>query len=136
MSEPGYEEVAHTADWALRVTGAVLPDLLRNAARGMLSLSGAQAGESEPQVHQFDITAPDRETLLVAWLEDILYEMETRRVTFAGFELEVRDAYRLIAIAQEYPLESILKFIKAVTFSDLEIEDTPLGLETTVVFDV
>jgi SHS2 domain-containing protein len=136
MAAEGFEEIEHTADWALRVTGADLGDLLRNAAEGMLSLSGAKAANSAPQRHEFDITAPDRETLLVSWLEEILYEMETRRVTFDHFELEIEGEYRLHGQAQEYPLDRILKFIKAVTFSDLEIEDAPEGLRTQVVFDV
>lgn len=136
MRPKAFEEIEHTADWALRVTGADLADLLRNAAEGMLSLSGAKAADSKPQRHEFDITAPDRETLLVSWLEDILYEMETRRVTFDHFELEIEGEYRLRGEAQEYPLQRILKFIKAVTFSDLDIEDVPDGLMTRVVFDV
>ena len=38
-----FEEIEHTADWAIRVTGADLGELIANAAElGRLSAAGAQ----------------------------------------------------------------------------------------------
>jgi SHS2 domain-containing protein len=37
-SRSDFFEVEHTADWAIRVRGATLPDLFVNAATGMYSL--------------------------------------------------------------------------------------------------
>lgn len=111
-------------------------ELLENAAVGMLDLAGAEAKQAESKPQTFDITAEDRESLLVLWLEEILYQMETRRVTFTNFQVEIRDVLSLHGTAEEYPLKRILKFIKAVTFYDLEIEEDTDGFSTTIVFDV
>ena len=37
-SQANYVEVDHTADWAIRVRGATLPELFVNAATGMYEL--------------------------------------------------------------------------------------------------
>ena len=41
VTPSGYVELDHTADWALRVQGTDLADLLEQAAAGMLALAGA-----------------------------------------------------------------------------------------------
>jgi SHS2 domain-containing protein len=136
MADKAYHEVEHTADWALRVKGEDLAELLENAALGMLDLAGAEAEDADPKLQTFDIEADDGESLLVTWLEEILFQMETRRVTFKNFQVEVPDDLELRGSAEEYPLKRILKFIKAVTYYGLEIESGPDGLSTTIVFDV
>ena len=42
----GYEEISHTADWALRVWADDLAGLLVESAQGMNWLSGAELAES------------------------------------------------------------------------------------------
>jgi SHS2 domain-containing protein len=136
MSMPPYEEIEHTADLALRVHGKDLAELLRNAAEGMLNLSEAQPKPGESRIVHLDLQAPDDVQLLVVWLEELLYGMEMREVTYRDFELQVIDGTRLIASMQEQPLGSMTMHIKAVTFHDLRIIPTQEGLEATIVFDI
>lgn len=132
----GFEEVEHTADWALRVWGSDLRELLIQAAQGMLALLGAQPAPGPRNTRTFEVEAPDRESLLVSWLEELLYHMETRHVTFTDIDLEVDGETRLRARVTEAPLADLRKHIKAVTYHNLSIQETPNGLEATVVFDV
>lgn len=136
MSASRFDEVEHTADWALRARGANLEELLENGARGMLVLMGAEAGPGEPAVANLDLQAADDEALLVTWLEELLYRMETQRVTFGRMDIHTTPDHRLAAQIEELPLSSVGKTIKAVTYHNLEIERTPEGLAATVVFDV
>ena len=63
---PPWEEVDHTADWALRVRGGDLRALFENAARGMISLIGGEAVAGAHEIERrIDLSAPDLETLLV-----------------------------------------------------------------------
>lgn len=136
MKKPGFEEIEHTADCALRVKGVDLGDLLRNAAQGLLHLTGIQPQTSHIQERVIEIHAPDQETLLVSWLEELLFAIETREMTFIDFELNIRNDLHLTAHVQETPITTLTKHIKAVTYHDLKIIQTGDGLEVTVVFDV
>ena len=136
MGAPAYEEIDHTADWALRVTGADLASLLRNAALGMLQLAGAEPAES-PQVERtLTLTSHDRESLLVDWLEELLFALETREVTVFQMELSTTGQSHLEARIVEVPVLKLSKHIKAVTYNELRIEEIPQGLTATIVFDV
>ena len=64
----GFEEISHTADWALRVWADDLEGLFAEAARGMNALSGAQLAEGPKVKRTFEAEAPDAESLLVAFL--------------------------------------------------------------------
>lgn len=136
MERQPFEEVEHTADWALKVWGADLPNLFKNAAVGMLQLMDALPAQQDPLIRTIDIEAIDRESLLVAWLEELLYEMEIRSVTYQDIRIRIVGDTALQATIEELPLVSIAKPIKAVTFNELAIRQVQGGLEVTIVFDV
>lgn len=136
MSGFGFEEVRHTADWALRVQGADLAELMLNAARGMLALLGAEPGSSAGTPSQVEVDADDAESLLVAWLGELLYRMESRQVTFDEMNVRVEAGTHLTADVRERPILRATRAIKAVTYHGLAITNTPDGLTATVVFDV
>ncbi len=136
MNLPEYEELEHTADWALRVTGRDLASLLENAAWGMLELAGAEPGDGAGVERLVSLEAMDREALLVAWLEELLFAIETREVTFQELEVVVTDGWRIQARLLEVPLGRLSKHIKAVTFNELRVEEHDGGLASTIVFDV
>jgi SHS2 domain-containing protein len=131
-----FEEVRHTADWALRVQGGDLAELMLNAARGMLSLLDAEPGFSPGPLSHLEVDADDAESLLVAWLGELLYRMENRQVTFDEMNVRVEDGIHLTADMRERPLLHPTRAIKAVTYHGLAITNTPEGLTATVVFDV
>jgi SHS2 domain-containing protein len=136
MKGPYFEEIEHTADQALWVRGTDFKELLHNAALGMLQLTGAIPSSGPSQDRKIEVHAPDREGLLVTWLEELLFSVEVRGVTYTKFELQITSDTHLVAKVQETPIAAITRHIKAVTYHDLEIEKTKDGLETTVVFDV
>jgi SHS2 domain-containing protein len=131
-----YEEIEHTADWAIRVRGKDFAELLDNAARGMIELAGLSPQQSPPHHGFIELDAMDRESLLVAWLEEILFNIESRRITFTSFDLRVSHETHLEAHVAEVPIAEIHREIKAVTFHDLEIKQTADGFEATIIFDV
>ncbi len=131
----GYQEQPHTADWALAVWAPTVIDLLQNAARGMYALMHARLQAEPRETYRFGIAAPDRETLLITFLAELLYFTQRDAIGFDQFELTL-DGDQLMAEAEGAPLESIAKEIKAVTYHNLSVRDTERGLETTIVFDV
>src|SRR5688572_14599636 len=73
-----FEILEHTADIGIRATGRTLEELFANAAWGMADILGARAkeGGSEPTTAELDVEGADREALLVAWLDEILFRVE------------------------------------------------------------
>jgi SHS2 domain-containing protein len=137
-SDPlGFEEVEHTADWALRVRGRDLRELLVNAARGMsrLLVSDVEAIPSEVE-RRFELDAFDAESLLVEWLGELAYWVEAEMLVFREFDLPQVAVDHLEAVVRGGHVPDLQRHIKAVTYHALEIIETEDGLEATVVFDV
>lgn len=135
----GFYEIEHTADWALTVYAPDLAGLLEQAARGMSTLSGTTLQSGPRGVQELIITGHDPEHLLVKFLTEILYFEQEKKLGFEGFDLKdchTLDGLTLTARLTCAPIESQQKEIKAVTYHNLQIQHTPHGLETTIVFDV
>ena len=134
-----YREMEHTADWALEVTAPDEAALLREAARGMYTLAGTRLHPAPRLSRRLELSAPDLESLLVLFLEELLYLGESEGAAFDTFSLHVEphgEAWRLQADLEGAPLESMKKEIKAVTWHNLRVRRTPAGLQTVLVFDV
>ena len=131
----GFQEQPHTADWALAVWSPDVIGLLQQAARGMYALMHARLQAEPHETYRFEIAAPDRETLLVMFLSELLYFTQRDEVVFDRFDLSY-DGERLSAEVEGVPIESLAKEIKAVTYHDLAVRETERGLEATIVFDV
>lgn len=130
-----FEELAHTADWALRVRATTLPELFAEAARGMTALTGGKQAPG-PRMHRtVTLSAPDHESLLVAFLSELVYTAEQEKLMFDEFQIQV-EGERLHVEMSGAPIVSVNKFIKAVTYHNLKIRETEGGFEVEIVFDV
>ena len=132
-----FEVVDHTADWALRIYGSDLTQLLSNAAIGMASLMVQDIRQVPVHVERYlELEAYDAETLLVDWLTELAFWAEDEQLIFPEISLsDVTDTH-LKASLKGSRVAELLKHIKAVTYHNLEIEKTERGLAATVVFDV
>lgn len=131
-----YEEIEHTADWALKVRGRSFAELLENAAHGMMELAGVRVGERVGVNRSIELEAPDKESLLVDWLQELLLLIELDHMAFGEMELVVTGGVKLHADVHSVPVISIEKPIKAVTYNELHVESSHDGFEATIVFDV
>jgi SHS2 domain-containing protein len=131
----GFEEKAHTADWALRVWAKSLPALFAEAARGMYALSGANQAEGPKVKRTFQAEAPDAESLLVAFLSELVYAVEQEHLIFDEFDVQV-EGIKLKVEMSGAPILSLTKAIKAATYHNLQIQQTARGYEVEIVFDV
>ena len=130
-----FQEIEHTADYAIHVWAEELPELFLDAARGMYALAGGRSGQP-PVKRMIEIHADDMETLLVEWLEELAFLLEIEGEFFDHFDLIRFDPPALKIQVTGGPAEAVDKLIKAVTFHDLAIQETAEGYQTTIVFDV
>lgn len=133
-----FEELGHTAEIGLRIQAGAPEELFACAAQAMFSLLRAPVNpEQPPRVHHVQIDAHDGESLLVDWLNELLYLHETTgaifdectvlRWTLTHLEAEVRG---------RKPLATPSLHIKAVTYHQLAITADADGWTAQVYFDI
>ncbi|MBI3934918.1 MAG: archease [Acidobacteria bacterium] len=140
MRKPPYEVLEHTADVGLRVYGRTLPELFANAALGLMALAIEPQDFQEKERLPLSVSGSDAEQLLVNWLSEILYYIDADGWAFTRFAItecspmaitadgwgERRDpASRTRAVA-----------VKAVTYHQLAVCETPDGWQATIFFDI
>lgn len=134
---PPFEELDHTADLALRVRGEGLGALFVHAAQGMFHLMRCEVVEGAESVSRhISLEAPDLETLLVEWLNELLYVSESNGECYEQFRVRYLDRNNVRADIIGRPYRVLARNIKAATYSNLHVTETAEGYEATITFDV
>ena len=134
---PSHRFVDHTSEIGLQVQAASFGELLAEAARGLARLMLREvSAEAEGETRDFEVSAHDRESLLVDWLNEILFVAETG--LWIPLEIEVLEASdtRIRARARGVTVELSPSMVKAATFHGLEVVETADGLSAEVILDV
>ena len=131
-----FEEIEHTADLAIRVYGQDTRELFANAAHGMFALMAEPSVEEPACEREVSLEAIDHESLLVDWLNELIYLHEVESETYCQYAIETVSPTKLKAHVTGGPTRNKTKAIKAATFHDLAIEETANGFVATIVFDV
>ncbi len=131
-----FEELEHTADWKIRVWGKDYADLFRNAALAMYAMMG-QKEQTGPNVRRhITVEAVDYPSLLVAWLNELLFYSEVYSELFTDIQVHKISPEQLHATAHGFVGRAEISKIKAATYHELEVRETDNGVEATIVFDV
>ena len=131
-----FEEIEHTADLAIRAYGRDMSELFANAAHGMFALMVEHSVEEPICEREVSLEGMDQESLLVDWLNELIYLHEVEGETYPQFDIETLSPTQLKAHVTGGPTKSKTKAIKAATFHELAIEEMADGLVATIVFDV
>ena len=131
-----FEEIEHTADRAFRVTGRDLADLLENAACAMQALDGLGTTGESSATREIEVEGVDRESLLVNWLNEILFLEQVQQLVCERFHICELNDYHLRARVETRDCNESHTHIKAATFHNLKIRQTSGSLEAEVVLDV
>jgi SHS2 domain-containing protein len=99
-----FENFAHDADIGVRGRGATLAEALANVGRALTAVVTDPASVREALSVEITCEAKDPEELLFDWLNALVFEMATRRVLFARYEVRV-DGPTLAARAMGEPVE-------------------------------
>ena len=131
-----YQEVEHTADVALRVWGATQQELFAHAALGLAELLADELGPELEAWHDVALDSPDMETLLIDWINELIYLGEMHGCILDRYAFIALDPISLRARVTGHRARRIKKAVKAATFHNLEIEHAASGYAVTIVFDV
>lgn len=130
-----YTIIDHTADLGITVHAPDLLTLFTEAAQALVEIMGAKTRRPEREI-MLTVEGYDREDLLVRWLEEIRYQIESHDISIARMTIDTLSAQRLEARIQASRRAAPLKTcIKAVTYHALEIREVDNRLQTTIIFD-
>ena len=140
-----FEVIEHPADVGFLAYGQTLEELFANAALAMLSLGWESAGVEEREQREISASGQDLEALLFAWLAEILAIADAERLIFRRAEVrefrpgpESATYCRGTAWGERFDKarHRAGTYIKAVTYHQLRVEQTPQGWRAQVYLDV
>lgn len=134
-----FEFIEHTADVGIRAYGYTLSELFGNAALGMFNLIADLSNVTPTESVTVEVEAPDRESLLVSWLTELIYYYETERILFSEFFVQECSGTWLRGIAKGQRFQpgeiEILRHMKAVTYHELEVTESGGTWTAQMIFD-
>ncbi|WP_433623549.1 archease [Halomicrococcus sp. NG-SE-24] len=129
----------HTADVAVEATAESLDAVFAAVADG---LAAAMCDQVPDEGERFDVTvrAEGLEALMFDYLDELIYQRDVRGVLPVDNEATVAEEdgeWTLDGSARGVPLTGLgARDVKAVTYSEMAVEETPDGWRAYVVFDV
>ena len=137
--EKAFEILNHTADVGIIAYGADISQAFANAAKGLFSLITALDDVEEVTHRDIELTAPDPESLLVGWLNELIYLFDTDNILFKRFDITCLNETHLKARGYGQPVDisrhRLKMGVKAATYHLLKI-DKNNGGKVQVLFDV
>jgi SHS2 domain-containing protein len=134
-----FEILEHTADVGIIAYGADLKQAFTNAARGLFSLITELDDIEEVTRRDIEVKAGDIESLLVAWLNELVYRFDTEGILFRRFEVSLLDDNHLRARGYGERVDSsrhkLKAGVKAATYHMLKVEKNN-GYRVQVIFDI
>ena len=134
-----FEIIDHTADVGIIAYGADLRQAFANAAKALFSIITELEDVEEVLHHDIELTAPDQESLLVEWLNDLIYLFDTENIIFKRFDIIHLDHTQLRARAYGEKVNKarhkIKTGVKATSYHMLKV-DKDDGCKVQVIFDI
>ena len=133
----------HTADVGIEATGETLGAAFAAIADGLAAAQCDEIPETGDRF-AFEEVAEGREALLFDLLDRLIYERDVRGVLPTDHEIEVEsegageeETWTARGTARGVPFAEVrAREIKAVTYSDMVVEEREEGWYVYVVFDV
>ena len=134
-----FEIIDHTADVGIIAYGTDIRQAFANAARAMFSLITELDEVEEIIYRDIELTAPDQESLIVEWLNELIYLFDTENIIFERFDITQLNSTQLKARSYGEKVNSskhkLKTGIKAATYHMLRISKGD-GCRIQVLFDI
>ena len=125
-----WEHFSHEADMGVRGVGRTEEEAFAQAALALTGVITPPETVRGVQAVEISCAAPDRELLLVDWLNAVIFEMATRHLVFGRYEVHL-EGNTLTARCFGEPVD-LIRHERAVepkgaTFTSLEVAHRPSG---------
>ncbi len=134
-----FEILDHTADVGVIAYGTDLNQAFANAARALFSLITELDDVEEVLYRDIELTASDEESLLVGWLNELIYRFDAEGILFKRFDIIQLNDTRLKARSYGEKVDSskhkLKTGVKAATYHMLKVDKTD-GYRVQVLLDI
>lgn len=120
-----FEILDHPADVGFRARGSTLEELFGNCGLALISIILDPSCVDSDGSWELTADGTDLDSLLVNWLNEVLFYVDTRRLVFSSFSIQLADRFQLSchATGEERTTEKhpVRVSVKAVTYHQLRI---------------
>ena len=138
--QPPFEILEHPAEIGFRAYGRTREELFANASLALFSLACDLATIEERASREIEASGSEEETLLYAWLAELLAVAEAERFVFRRAEIRALGPNSVCGVACGEPFDRsrhrVGTHIKAVTFHQLKVEHDAGGWRAQVFLDL
>ena len=131
-----HEIAEHTGELAIRLEARSVVALYAEAGLALTEAMGQTPASTSDWQERVALEAPDRDALLVDWLNELVFLAEARKVAFTALEIERISERLLEATVRGAHVERPRNLVKAATFHGLCIAERDGIWSATVVLDV
>jgi tRNA nucleotidyltransferase (CCA-adding enzyme) len=124
MATKQWEHFCHQADIGVRGAGASREEAFEQAGLALTAVVTDVSALQPKELVEVECQAPSDELLFVDWLNAIVYEMATRNMLFARFQVRIRDGHlqgslwgQEVDVARHQPAVEV----KGATYTELEV---------------
>ena len=136
----GFEVIDHTADVGIIVYGTEIKQVFANAAIALFSLITDLGNIREELKYDLEVASEDRESLLVEWLNELIYLFDTEHALLKRFDIQSLSNTRLKITCYGEKIDpsrhKIKTGVKAATYHMLRIDKDNKGYKAQVIFDI
>ncbi|MBM3933610.1 MAG: archease [SAR202 cluster bacterium] len=136
-----YDYFEHTADIGVAARGATFEQALAQAAVGMFNLIADLSTVREMHSRHIAVTSTDRETLVVDWLNELLFHYEAHDFLPVAYSVKVApEGASLTAECRGESADSqrhrLRPAVKAATYHGLSVRQDRREWQIRVVLDI
>ena len=137
---PFFRILEHTADIGFEAFGVTREEVFANAGRALFHII-VDPGSVEPREHlEVRAEGANPSELLVNWLSELLYLQDAEGWLFRDFEVISLSDNSMVAAARGERFDAarhqIILLVKAITYHQLMLEETPSGWRAQVYVDI
>jgi len=138
--EKAFEIIDHTADVGIIAYGANIKGLFSNAALALFSLITELESVEEKLHLDLEVISEGRDSLLVEWLNELIYLFDAKHILFNRFDIEslTHNQLKATCYGEDFdPMKHKIKVgVKAATYHMLKLDKNGGGYKAQVIFDI
>ena len=135
-----FEIIDHVADVGIIAYGTDARELFSNAAVAMFSLITELESVEEKLHLDLEVSSEDRDSLLVEWLNELIYLFDVKHILFNRFDIEslTHNELKATCYGDNFdPMKHAIKIgVKAATYHMLRLDKDGDGYKAQIIFDI
>jgi SHS2 domain-containing protein len=135
-----FEITDHTADIGIIAYGADVEELFSNAALALFSLITEPESIEEKFHLNLKVSSEDRDSLLVEWLNELIYLFDAKHILFSRFDIESLTHNELKATCYGEGFDpmrhKIKRGVKAATYHMIKLDKNGNGYKAQIILDI